>query len=55
MKSSEPIPMESLKARLAAAAQQADRGPSRTDSGSQAKKDCDKMTLSSILQGGSCK
>lgn len=48
-------PMESLKNRLAAAAQQGDRGPSRTDSGSQAKKDCDKMTLSSILQGGSCK
>jgi hypothetical protein len=47
--------MDALKARLAAAAQQADRGPSRTDSGSQAKKDCDKMTLSSILQGGSCK
>ena len=48
-------PMESLKARLAAAAQQADRGPSKTDTNSQAKKDCDKMTLSSILQGGSCK
>jgi hypothetical protein len=48
-------PMDSLKARLAATAQQADRGPSKSDSNSQAKKDCDKMTLSSILQGGSCK
>ena len=48
-------PMDALKARLAAAAQQADRGPSRTDSGSQAKNDSDKMTLSSMLQGGSCK
>ena len=48
-------PMESLKNRLAAAAQQGDRGPSKPDSGSQPKKDCEKMTLSSILQGGSCK
>jgi hypothetical protein len=48
-------PMDALKARLAAAAQQADRGPARPDASPGAKKDCGKMTLSSILQGGSCK
>lgn len=48
-------PMDTLKARLAAAAQQGDRGPAKSETSAEAKKDCGKMTLSSILQGGSCK
>lgn len=47
--------MDALKARLASAAQQGDRGPSKTDTTSESKKDCGKMTLASVLQGGSCK
>jgi len=47
--------MDALKARLASAAQQGDRGPSKTDMTSESKKDCGKMTLASVLQGGSCK
>lgn len=48
-------PMDTLKARLAAAAQQGDRGPAKSETSADSKKDCGKMTLSSILQGGSCK
>jgi len=48
-------PLDALKARLAASAQQGDRGPSKTDTTSESKKDCGKMTLASVLQGGSCK
>lgn len=48
-------PLNALKARLAASAQQGDRGPSKMDATSESKKDCGKMTLASVLQGGSCK
>lgn len=48
-------PMESLKARLAAAAR--DPGSTARASGSSAeqKKDCGQVTLASVLQGGGCK
>lgn len=48
-------PMESLKARLAAAA--GDPGSTARASGSSAeqKKDCGQVTLSSLVQGGGCK
>jgi hypothetical protein len=48
-------PMESLKARLAAAAR--DPGSTTRASGSSAEqqKDCGQVTLSSLLQGGGCK
>jgi hypothetical protein len=48
-------PMESLKARLAAAAR--DPGSTARASGSSAeqKKDCSQVTLSSVLLGGGCK
>lgn len=49
-------PMDSLKARMQAAVLDEERG-STTGSGStaQGKKDCGKMTLGSLLQGGTCK
>lgn len=48
-------PMESLKARLAAAAR--DPGSNARASGSSAeqKKDCNQVTLATVLQGGGCK
>jgi len=48
-------PMESLKARLAAAAR--DPGSAARASGSSAEqsKDCGQVTLASLLQGGGCK
>lgn len=48
-------PMESLKARLAAAAR--DPGSTARASGSSAeqKKDCGQVNLSFLLQGGGCK
>lgn len=48
-------PLDALKARLAATAQQGDRGPAKPDTTAESKKDCGKMTMASILQGGSCK
>ena len=48
-------PLDVLKARLAAVAQQGDRGPAKSDASAESKKDCGKMTLASVLQGGSCK
>jgi len=49
-------PMDALKARMYAAVSDTERGPtwsSGTTSGG--KKDCGRMTLGSLLQGGSCK
>lgn len=46
-------PMDSLKARLVREAQGA-RGTT-SSSGAASKKDCGKLPLGSILQGGSCK
>jgi hypothetical protein len=47
-------PMDSLKARMIAAVQQAEQG-SRTSNSGTGKKDCGKMTLATLLQGASCK
>ena len=48
-------PMDSLKARMYAAVQQAEQGSGPSGTSSQGKKDCSKVTLASLLQGGSCK
>lgn len=49
-------PMESLKARMHAAVLEEERGStSGVGAAGQAKKDCGKMTLGSLLQGGNCK
>jgi hypothetical protein len=49
-------PMESLKARMQAAVLEEERGSaSGTGSTAQGKKECNKMTLGSLLQGGACK
>ena len=48
-------PMDSLKARLVRAAQGASGTTISSGSGAASKKDCGKLTLGSILQGGSCK
>lgn len=48
-------PMDSLKARLVRAAQGASETTTSSGSGAASKKDCGKLTLGSILQGGSCK
>lgn len=47
-------PMDSLKARMVAAVQQAEQS-SRTSNSGAAKKDCGKVTLATLLQGGNCK
>ena len=47
-------PMDSLKARMYAAVQQ-EQGSGPSGTSSQGKKDCSKVTLASLLQGGSCK
>lgn len=49
-------PMDALKARMYAALDEAERGsrPGAAAAGSE-KKDCGKITLASLLQGGSCK
>jgi len=48
-------PMDSLKARLVRAAQDASGTTTSSGTGAAGKKDCGKFTLGSILQGGSCK
>lgn len=48
-------PMDSLKARMAAAVQQSGQGPASGTPSTQSRKDCGKVTLASLLQGGSCK
>jgi hypothetical protein len=48
-------PIESLKARMYASLQDAERASSPSNSSPTEKKDCGKMTLASLLLGGSCK
>lgn len=48
-------PMDSLKARMYAAVQQSGQGPASGTPSTQSRKDCGKVTLASLLQGGSCK
>jgi hypothetical protein len=48
-------PMESLKARLAAAARDPSSSTRATGSTADQKKDCGQVTLASLLQGGGCK
>lgn len=47
-------PMNALKARMVGAVQQAEQG-SRTSNSGTTKKDCNKVTLATLLQGGNCK
>ena len=48
-------PMVALKARLQAAARDPDAQARAPKASAEPKKDCGKMTLGSLLQGGSCK
>jgi hypothetical protein len=48
-------PMESLKARLAAAARDPSSSTRATGSTADQKRDCGQVTLASLLQGGGCK
>lgn len=47
-------PMDSLKARMVGAVQQAERG-GRTSNSPPERKDCGKITLGALLQGGNCR
>ncbi|MDP1692087.1 MAG: hypothetical protein Q8L49_09110 [Burkholderiaceae bacterium] len=48
-------PMSALKARLQAAARDPAGGTSSSNGAASENKDCDKVTLASLLQGGACK
>jgi hypothetical protein len=48
-------PMDALKGRLVRAAQEGSENTASSGSGRATKKDCGRMTLGSLLQGGNCK
>jgi hypothetical protein len=48
-------PISALKARLQAAARDPAAGTASSSGGASETKNCDKVTLASLLQGGACK